>query len=81
LEEVILFVRTTDEQRKKHIYSLWQKRFAVFPSEDLSAFQRSLNLRSIVIDKVDEVDQFINFANIAQNSGNTSLGARILNKL
>jgi hypothetical protein len=81
LEEVILYVKTMDEQRKRHIYSLWQKRYAVFPSEDLNAFQRSLNLRSIVIDKVDEVDQYINFANIAQNSGNTSLGQRILNKL
>lgn len=70
LEEVILYVRTNDEQRKRHIYSLWQKRFAVFPSEDLTAFQRSLNIRSIVIEKVDEVDQYINFAHIAQNSGN-----------
>ena len=29
LEEVILYVKADNEQRKRHIYSLWQKRFAV----------------------------------------------------
>jgi FKBP12-rapamycin complex-associated protein len=81
LEEVINYVKTGNEQRRKHIYSLWQKRFMVQPSEDLRAFQRSLNLRSIVIDRTEEVDQYIQFAQLAQNSGNPTLGSKVLNKM
>lgn len=65
LEEVIYYVQTPKEQIKNRIYSLWQKRFEVLPSEDLRALQRNLNIRCIVIDKTEEVDQYIHFALLA----------------
>lgn len=65
LEEVIQYVKHPDEQKKKHLCTLWQKRFAVQPSEDLNALQRSLNIRSIVIDRTEQVDEYIQFAELA----------------
>ena len=62
LEEVITFHKTGNEQRRKHIYKLWQQRFAVQPSDDLKAYQRSLKIRSIVMDRTEEVESHLQFA-------------------
>lgn len=41
-------------------------------------WQKSLNIRSLVIDKTEEIDNYLKFAHLAQESNNNDLGQRIL---
>lgn len=81
LEEVIAYFKTSSELKKKHIYKLWQDRLAVQPTDDLKVFQRSLKIRSIVIDAFEEIDAYIKFAHLARLSGNHALSSNITNQL
>lgn len=78
LEEVIDYKSATDDQRKNHLYSLWCKRLEYQPPQDFEVWQKSLNLRSLVIDKAEEIDYYLKFAKLALDSGNSNLGSKVL---
>ena len=44
-------------------------------------WQKSLNIRSLVIDKSEEIDYYLKFAKLAQEGGNFDLGQRVLHDL
>jgi hypothetical protein len=44
-------------------------------------WQKSLNIRSLVIDKSEEIDHYLKFAKLAQDGGNIDLGQRVLHDL
>jgi len=62
LEEIIDYKTTADDGRKKHLYALWQNRLEYQPSQDFEVWQKSLNLRSLVIDKSEEIASYLKFA-------------------
>lgn len=70
-----------DPQRRKHLSLLWSKRLEYQPTQDLEQWQKSLNIRNLVIDKSEDIDYYLKFSKLAQDNGNNEFGQRILKNL
>lgn len=81
LEEIIEYNSSPDLQRKRHLGILWSKRLEYQPTQDLEQWQKSLNIRNLVIDKSEDIDYYLKFSKLAQDSGNNEFGQRILKNL
>lgn len=81
LEEIIDYNQSDDIYKRRHLSTLWTKRLEFQPTEDLEQWQKSLNIRNLVIDKSDDIDFYLKFSKLAQDSGNNEFGQRILNNL
>lgn len=67
--------------RKRHLAALWSKRLEYQPSQDLEQWQKSLNIRNLLIDKAEDIDYYLRFSQLAQDAGNNEFGQRILKNL
>lgn len=81
LEEIIEYNQSNDSFRKKHLSTLWTRRLEYQPTQDLEQWQKSLNIRNLVIDKSEDIDYYLKFSKLAQDSGNNEFGQKILNNL
>ena len=81
LEEIIDYNQADDVYKRRHLSTLWSRRLEYQPTEDLEQWQKSLNIRNLVIDKSEDIDYYLKFSKLAQDSGNNEFGQRILNNL
>jgi FKBP12-rapamycin complex-associated protein len=81
LEEIMEYNQSDDSYRRRHLSSIWAKRLEYQPTQDLEQWQKSLNIRNLVIDKSEDIDYYLKFSKLAQDTGNNEFGQRILNNL
>lgn len=65
LEEIMEFNQSDDAYRRRHLSSIWAKRLEYQPTQDLEQWQKSLNIRNLVIDKSEDIDYYLKFSKLA----------------
>ena len=51
--------------RKRQLSNIWAKRLEYQPTQDLEQWQKSLNIRNLVIDKSEDIDYYLKFSKLA----------------
>lgn len=80
LEEIIEYKKIEDEDKKKHLKELWSYRME-FMAQDVESLQKTLNLRSLVIDISEDTSHYVTLADLCGKKGNPAMCKRILNNL
>ena len=63
LEEIIEYKKIEDEDKKKHLKELWSYRME-FIAQDVESLQKTLNLRSLVIDISEDTSHYVTLADL-----------------
>lgn len=80
LEEIIEYKRHDDEDKRKHLKELWSYRLQ-FMAQDVEPIQKTLNLRSLVIDISEDTTHYLKLADLCTKKGYSSMSQRILQNL
>ena len=80
LEEIMEYKKLDDEDKKKHLKDLWSFRLE-FMAQDVESLQKTLNLRSLVIDISEDTNHYVRLANLCAKKGNAAMCKRILHNL
>jgi FKBP12-rapamycin complex-associated protein len=80
LEEIIEYKKIGDEDAKKHLKDIWSYRLE-FMAQDVESLQKTLNLRSLVIDISEDTNHYVTLAELCNKKGNPAMCKRILSNL
>lgn len=80
LEEIIEYKKISDESVKKHFKDLWSFRLE-YMAQDVESLQKTLNLRSLVIDISEDTNHYVTLAELCNKKGNPAMCKRILANL
>lgn len=80
LEEIIEYKKSDDEDKKKHLKDLWSFRLE-FMAQDVESLQKTLNIRSLVIDISEDTNHYVRLADLCSKKGNAAMCKRILHNL
>jgi len=80
LEEIIEYKKIDDEDKRMHLKDLWSFRLE-FMAQDVESMQKTLNIRSLVIDISEDTNHYVKLADLCSKKGNTAMCERILQNL
>ena len=76
MEEIIIFTNSSREKQQM-LRSIWDKRLG-YIQRDITPWQKTLALRSMVIKKTDDIDVYIRYANLCRKSGHLNIAQKAL---
>ena len=81
LEEIIEYKKGGGEEEvRNHFKDLWSYRLK-FMAQDVESLQKTLNLRSLVIDTSEDTNHYVTLAELCNKKGNPAMCKRILTNL